>query len=216
MIRRRIQLILPTNLPTLNILLNLRHQRLDELLVTTNQRHRVPLIAPTRVTTNLNAERVRTSCKVSQVRRDSALRERRAEQEAIDALALRVRQPGQQTGLEVLEQSLKETGYAREDVDVAADHRDRHPHVVGDEDGLLRVWKGGVVREFDHAQLRGEAWGWGFPVEMGLHGVGTGEFLHPLKGGLVQFEFQTECFGYRLVGDVVVAFRRENIEISLV
>lgn len=108
----------------------------------------------------------------------------------------------------MFEESLKETGYTREDVDVAVDHCNGHPHVVGDEDSLLRVWQGGVVGEFDHAQLRGETWGWGFPVEMGLHGVGTGEFLHPLKGGLVQFEFQAEGFGYRLVGDVVVALRQ--------
>lgn len=42
----------------------------------------------------------------------------------------------------------------------------------------------------------------------------TGEFLHPLEGGLVQFQLQAECLGYRFVCDIIVATRKGNVSVS--
>lgn len=158
MIRWRIHLILPGNFPAVDIMLDFRHQRLDKLAVATDQSNGVLLLAPAGVTADLDIKRIRPSSKTRQVWRDSALRERRAEQKPVDTLALGVRQPRQQTGFEAFQESLEETRHTGENVDVAVDHGNGHPHVVCDEDGLLFIGQGGVVRELDHAQFRGEAW----------------------------------------------------------
>lgn len=208
-VRWRIHLILPGNFLAVDVMLDFRHQRLHELAVATDQGDGVLLLAPAGVTTNLNIKRICPSCKICQVRCDGALGERRAEQEPVDPLTLGVRQPRQQTWFEMFQESLEKTRHTRENVDVAIDHGNGHPHVVCDEDGLLFIGQGWVVRKFNHAQFRGEARWWSFPVEMGLHWMWTGEFLHPLKGGLVQFQLQAECLGYRFVCDIIVATKRK-------
>lgn len=205
MVRWLIQLIFATDFPAVNILLDLRNQRLHERLVTANQGDGVLLLPPARIAAHLDAVRIRPSSEVGQIWRHRTLRERRAEKKAVDTLTLRVRQPRQQTRLEILKQSLKQTRHAGEDVDVTIDHCNRHPHVIRDEDGLLLVRQARVVRKFDHAQLGRESRRWGVPVEMGLHWMRPRECLHALEGWLMQFQFQTEGLGYRFIGDVVVA-----------
>lgn len=185
MVRRGIQFIFPANLAAVDIVLDFRHQRLHEMLVTANQSDGVPLLLPTGVTTHLDAVRVSPSGKLCQVRRNGTLRERCAKEEAEDTLALRVRQARQQIGLEILEQSLEQTRHTRENMDVSVNHRNGNPHVIRNEDGLLLFGDRRVMRQFDHAQFRSESRGWLLPVEMGLHGMGSGELLHPLEGWLV-------------------------------
>lgn len=184
-VRRGVQFIFPAHFAAMDVVLDFRHKRLHEMLVTANQSDGVPLLLPTGVTTHLNAVRVSPSGKFRQVRCDGTLRERRAEEEAVDTLALRVRQARQQIGFETLEQSLEQTRHTRENMDVSVNHRNGNPHVIRDEDGLLLFGSLRVMRKFDHAQLRSESRGGFLPVEMGLHGMGSGELLHPLEGWLV-------------------------------
>jgi len=213
-VRRRIQFILSANFAAVHIVFNFRHQRLHERLVTTNQSDGVPLLPPTGVATHLDAVRVSPSGELRQIRRNSTLRKRRAEEEAVDTLALRVRQARQQIRLETLEQSLEQTRHTRENMDVSVNHCNRNPHVIRDEDGLLLFGNLRVMRQFDHAQFCSEPRGWLLPVEMGLHGMGSGEFLHPFEGWLVQFQLQAKGLGYRLIGYIIVAFRRVGTWIS--
>ena len=205
MVRWWIHLIFAADFSAVNILLDLWHQRLHERLVTANQGDGVQLLPPAWVAAHLDAMRIRLSSKLGQVWRHGALRKRRAEQKPINTLTLRIRQPRQQPWLEILQQPLKQTRDTGQDVDVAIDHRNRHPHVIRDEDSLQLVRKGRVVREFDHAQLGRESWRRGVPVEVGLHWMRPRECLHALEGGLMQFQFQAEGLGYRFIGDVVVA-----------
>lgn len=58
MVRRGIQFILPTDFAAVDIVLNFRHQRLHERLVTANKSYGVPLFLPAWVTTHLDAVRV--------------------------------------------------------------------------------------------------------------------------------------------------------------
>lgn len=156
-VRWRIHLILPGNFPAVDVMLDFRNQRIHELAVATNQGDGILLLAPTGVATNFNIQRIRPSCKICQVWCDGTLGERRAEQESVDTLTLGVRQPRQQTRFEMLQESLEKTRHTGENVDVAIDHGNGYPHVVCGEDSLLFIGQGGVVREFDHAQFRGEA-----------------------------------------------------------
>ena len=156
-VRWRIHLILPGNSPAAGVMLDLRHQRLHELAVATYQGDSILLLAPTGIATNLNIKWIRPPCQICQVWRNSTLGERRAEQEPVDTLTLGVRQPWRQTRFEMFQESLEKTRHTGEHVDVAIDHGNGHPHVVCDEDSLLFIGQGGVVREFDHAQFRGEA-----------------------------------------------------------
>lgn len=72
----------------------------------------------------------------------------------------------------MFEEALEEPRHAGQDVDVAVDDGDGHPHVVCDEDSLLLEWDCFVVWDLHHAQFGCEAWGRGVPVEGGLEGVG--------------------------------------------
>lgn len=122
----------------------------------------------------------------------------------MNSLALRVRQPRQQAGLQAREHLLEEARDAGQDVDVAVDDGDGDPEVVGDEDDLVGVREGGVVGQLDHAQLGGLRGGVDVPVEIGVGGVGFAEGLHFLVRGVVQDEGQVEGARDALVGDVVV------------
>lgn len=96
--------------------------------------------------------------------------------------------------LQVREESFEETRDAGKDVDVSVDDGDRNPHVFRDEEGLVRGWDGWVVGEFDHAELGGQAGGRVLPVEVGLHGVRSREFLHAGEGWFVELELEVEGF----------------------
>jgi hypothetical protein len=81
------------------------HER-DWCYLPSDQCHSVALLAPSRVTSNLDALGLDFCGELGQIRRHGTLGEGRRDDDAVCALALGVSQPGEDEGLQSIQQSL--------------------------------------------------------------------------------------------------------------
>lgn len=92
-----------------------------------------------------------------------------------------------------------------QNVHVPVHHGDGHPKIFPREEKLLLERNRVVSGQLYHSEFRSLCGRLFVPVERRLGWMRPGQLLHPIVGLLVEFDLETEGFGYGLVRDIVVS-----------
>lgn len=194
-----------------------------------NQGHRVSPLAPTRIAADLDAFGLHTASQLSKVSGDRTLSHWSGDEHPAETLAIRIRQPRQNRGLQSIQECLdysepsihtpdgvwrwarltqaRNTG---EDVNIPINNSNGRPEFVLGEDNLLAQVSRCVCRELDHAHFGPQVRRVDVPSEVWLGWMWFRNPLHTFEGLLMKNERQAKRLRNRLVSDIVVSVLRVN------